>query len=75
MTLMTVPSIGVVPAPIKAGRMLCRANVTLVVWFGRAVREDLEAVRVEEGVEAAGFPEECVGLRDGRAFVRSAVCL
>ena len=55
--------------------MLRRANVALVIWFCRAVGVDLEAVRVEEGVEAAGFPEECVGLGHGRAFVRSAVCL
>lgn len=73
MTLVTVPSIGV-PAPIKAGRILCRTEVALVVWFGGGV-EGVEAVWVEETVETAGFAEECVGLGDGRAFVRSAVGL
>ena len=73
MTLVTAPPIGVVP--VKAGRIPRRADVTLVVWFGRAVGGDVEAVRVEERVEPAGFPEERVGLGDGRAFVRPAVCL
>lgn len=74
MTLVTVPSIGVVPAPIKARRVLRRADGTLVIWFDGAV-QDIQAVWVEEGVEAAGFAEECVRLGDGRLFVRSAVCL
>ena len=45
-----------------------------MVWFGGGV-EGVEAVWVEEAVETAGFAEECVGLGDGRAFVRSAVGL
>jgi len=75
MTLVTVPPIAEVPAPVKGGRIPRHAGFALVVWFGRGVREDIGAVRVEEGVEPAGLAEECVGLGNGRSFVRSAVRL
>lgn len=74
MALVTVPSVGVIPAPIKAGRILRRAKVASVIWFARSV-EGVNAVRMKEAVQSAGLAEECVGLGDGRAFVRATVCL
>lgn len=74
MALVTVPSIRVVPAPVKARRVLRRADIALVLLFGGVV-DRIHAMRVEKGVQAAGFAEECVGLGDGRTFICPAVCL
>ena len=72
MALVTVPSVGVVPAPIKAGRILGRTDIALVVWFTVG---DVHAMGVEKAVQPARFTEKCMGLGDGRTFVRPAVRL